>query len=74
VTDCTCAECAWLAADQVCRAALDRMWPPEQWLGRVGTLEERNDWRPRTPEDGPRGELLSGDERIPTNEVNGELT
>jgi len=71
MTSCTCAECT---ADQVCRAALDRMWPPETWLSRVGTLEERNDWHERTPDSGPRGELTSGDERIPTNEVNGELT
>jgi hypothetical protein len=70
VTDCPCAECT---ADHVCRTTLDRYWPPEVWLSRVGTLEERNDWRPRKPDVGHRGELRSGGDLVPTNEIHGEL-
>ena len=67
---CTCAECT---SDKACRVILARYWPPEVWFSRVGTIEERNDWRERKQDVGPRGELRSGGELVPTNEIHGEL-
>jgi len=38
------------------RAALERLWPADEWLARVGTTrEERAGLVPRAREPGPRG-------------------
>lgn len=57
------------STDPVDYTALDHLWPPEQWLSRVGTQHERNGYGERPRETGPRGEYNG----IPTNEIHGDL-
>lgn len=57
--------------DSIDYAILALYWPPEVWLSRVGTNAERNDWRERTPDGGPRGVLTAGGVSTQVNEVCG---
>jgi hypothetical protein len=59
--------------DDLNRDALERLWPPDQWLSRIGTLRERNGYGERPREIGPRGELRCAEGRIPINEIHGEI-
>lgn len=54
--------------DSVDYTALAKMWSPKQWLSRVGTRRQRQEWH-REPDDGPRG-LVCG---VPCDEASGEV-
>lgn len=64
-----------LDTDPVDYDILARYWPTETWFSRVGTDTERNDWRARTPDGGPRGARVAAGGAVElTCCVDGEVT
>jgi len=60
--------------DTVDYTILARFWPTEVWFSRVGTDAERNDWRARTPDGGPRGmRVIAGGAVDSRDDLRGEL-
>lgn len=56
-------------SDEVDPRALERMFPIDRWLSRVGNARERDGWVPRERETGPRGRCGS----LELNAIAGEV-